>query len=193
MPKPIKQLLVLSGLLAIGKSYTENLIVSGKLANLQPLASMQNAKNWQTINPTAFLNDEENVSFPEYVLFPYELTRLITRPGYDLLDFEKDPALNIVNSASKVTVITLWAPVEIIRRRINKRKTIATKLSSFFKPNRREQAILELYRDKDRLNTLYREWEGRWAGIQNATAYFWDVSDELPQNISKTSFQDKLA
>jgi hypothetical protein len=193
MPKPIKHLLVLSGLLAIGKSYTENLIVSGKLANLQPLDSIQNAKNWQSINPKAFLNDEVNRNFPEYVLFPYELTRLITRPGFDLLDFDQDPALNIVNSASKVSVITLWAPIEIIRQRIQARKTIATKLSSFFKPNRREQAILALYRDKDMLNTLYKTWDRRLAGIQNATVHFWDVSDELPQNISKTAFLDKLA
>jgi hypothetical protein len=193
MPKPIKHLLVLSGLLSIGKSYTENLIVSGKLADLQPLDSIQNAKNWQSINPKAFLNDEVNQNFPEYVLFPYELTRLITRPGFDLLDFDKDPVLNIVNSASKVSVITLWAPIEIIRQRIQARKTIATKLSTFFKPNRREQAILALYRDKDMLNTLYKTWDRRWAGIQNARVYFWDVSDESPQNISKNTFQDKLA
>ena len=192
MSKTIRHLLVLSGPLAIGKSYTEQQILSGQLNHLEPLAKLYQVQSWVKLTPATYLQEWGEKRLPEFALFHYELTRLITRPGYSLTDFAKDPGLEIANRAEDVSVITLWAPGIVIAERMQRRKPLGARLREVIRPNRRYEAAGQLYQDPEAFSQLYRAWKNYWQQITSAELFFWEVSASLPIFLPKDEFVKRL-
>lgn len=71
--------------------------------------------------------------------------------------YERDEALEALDCAEKLTILTIWAPPERLKQQL-----VVAEIERRGKKRRKPQAhhlkILRLYEDPERVATLYRTW-----------------------------------
>jgi len=192
MSNRIKHLVILTGPMGVGKSTTLTSLLDPESETIPGLNSIDLDSSWEIWNPASFLKRDIDVPLPERMIFQYELTRLITRPGFSLTDFDKDPALEIRRLTERISLITLWAPGEIIARRVKSRMPLAIRVMENFNPSRRHLAAFELYSDPSKLATLYLNWLEFWALNALESNLVIDISNEQSSLIPLAEFMNFL-
>ncbi len=164
----IKQLLVVAGPTAVGKSLFLKRLTQQTSNELSDQLAV-GCQRWQQVNARQFDSDAPRpfAGAPsDHVGLHYEITRTWKRS----YDHAGDPGLGLLQFAEKRIFVTLWAPADVLRERLVRRdiRSWRRRLSGVIarwsgKPSARKQArridFSNLYQDDvSELEQIYRGW-----------------------------------
>ena len=134
--RKIKKLTIIAGPHAVGKSYFVKELLSMKLPKqiYDVLGLMKEVKyTLLAAKNISYINKP----YIENCILHYDITRPIKRGG---TNYERDEALNLIECADDIAVVTLYAPAEILRQRLEERMKIR-KAAAFSKRRYRSSII----------------------------------------------------
>ncbi len=182
----IKQLLVVAGPTAVGKSVFLKRLTRQTSNDLCAQLRLSVAK-WKQVNARRFDTDAPRpfTALPsEYIALHYETTRIWKRA----YDHANDPGLKLLQLADKRTFVTLWAPANVLLDRLVRRdiKSWQRRLPGIFAPwsgksraskYARRVEFAALYRDgASELDQIYTDWFRYCSGFSSDDHWVLDTS-----------------
>jgi SAM-dependent methyltransferase len=146
----VKQLLVVAGPAAAGKSVLIERLQNHQAPQVADALGLGNLSDWKDVTA----NSIDKVTNPQQnaLIFHYDLMRYY---GSSLRPFERDGALEVLDCADEITFLTLQTPAPILLERIEKRD-----LSDVKNKSRDDRAVAkrDFFRDALAVEEMYREW-----------------------------------
>jgi hypothetical protein len=187
----IQRLLVISGPGGIGKNTVYERFASADFAPLRAALRIEDLDAWPLYTPHT-LNQHAG-QLPGELVLHYEMSRLITRPGYQLTDFDRDPELEVLGRASELLILTLWASPAIAARRLRGRLPLGSRIRQVFRPERRYLATRRLYADPQAFKRFYLAWLDYCDSVDAHVHLVADISEAAPRLVGMTEFRESLA
>ena len=144
------RLILVAGPSGSGKSTVMKHLSLGKLGALAVQLHLEDPASWTYINAKEF---EALDPLTKRVVVHYDMLRPVKAGLAE--GFDADRRLDVVEAAGQVTFITLWAPVDLLRRRHNARQRHL--MFRFIRPTirptkwRRNVQLLRKYKQLDHL------------------------------------------
>jgi SAM-dependent methyltransferase len=145
----IDHLAVVAGPTSSGKSTFIDRFLKGELAEIYPRVAMDPKKREVTYL-TARVKENPGRPHMGDVMFHYDMLRPYMRSARV---HSRDEALDVLDSADKVTFLTMWTSPEKLLKQLGPEQT-----GLFKKPGKRARAIRRDYADPRRIVELYDEW-----------------------------------
>ena len=186
----IQRLLVISGPGGIGKTTVYERFPSADFAPLRAALKIEDFHAWPLYTPHTL--KQHAGQLPGEVVLHYEMTRLITRPGYQLTEFERDPALEVLGRASELSILTLWALPHIVARRLRGRLPLGSRIRQAFLPERRYNATRRLYAEPQAFKRLYLAWLEYCDSVNAHLHLVADISEDVPRLVPMAEFREAL-
>jgi len=163
----IKQLVVVAGPKAAGKSFLLKRLKHGTMSDVRDKLGLSNS-DWQQVSARQFDPDARRpftTPRSKVLILHYE----ITRAWKYLYDYAHDPALKLLQAADKTTFLTLLAPTHVLLARFVQRDITSwrrhlPRLVAEWSGranegnNGRRKKFVELYENGAEVERIYREW-----------------------------------
>ncbi|MCK6447352.1 MAG: class I SAM-dependent methyltransferase [Planctomycetes bacterium] len=175
------ELLLVVGLPGSGKSTVCEVLRDGERPELARDFGVTDPAAWVFTGPVIL--DELREAHVPRVLFHYDLLR---GSGLANCGFARDAALDVVDCASKVRGIFVWAEPKLLRERLLKRWRADHGDDPSAKAEREREEKLDLLASPERLSALLDEWFAH-AATKGWTFEFVDNSERI-ERISRAEF-----
>lgn len=202
---PIDRLIVVAGPKAVGKSHFIESLRQRSLPDLTEAIQMDDPASWQYVAALEYEDEESRAHVRdarmERVVLHYEMTRPWAR-GY-ARSFSEDTPLELFRFSKEITVVTLWAPCNVLLSRFLARNSrFRSKLLWLravyrhgFQIRKLDSDFRPLYRNPKEVVRVYKEWfqfcgshaaKGHWLVASRDEGFSPAIFGKFPDDLVET-------
>lgn len=149
----VGRLLVVTGPTAVGKSTFLRRLRAGWLPEVARRLELGDVSTWTETSASVLASFEEPRT--PRLLFHYDFLRPYLRSAKT---HARDEALDVLDAAEELTIVTLWAPPEVLRARLLRSEIGPRTVLGLYFGRKRHKRILADYEDPERVREHYRAW-----------------------------------
>ncbi len=148
--RQIKKLVIVAGPTSVGKSTLIEELMNHSVPDIAQTLGIEKGATMAFAGANSIARQfNGNV---DTFLFHYDIVRPFRRSAKT---HERDEALDILDTAEDITVLTLWTPPDILRQQFEKSKILNR---GKIKKNERRWKIFQDYADKNKISEFYNGW-----------------------------------
>ncbi len=178
----VDHVVIVAGTTSVGKSTFIDAFLENRLPELKDLLGIRSLDGWRATNAKD-LADLSDPDTPGLVVH-YDFLRAYRKHAKS---YRSDKTFDILESARKASVVTLWAPPARLERQFFQNEIAGSR------PKKKHGEILEIYRDAPQLLGFYDGWLDFCRGADNIGAHLIVEYETAPKVYAPEEWRKSVA